>query len=531
VVGEIEVALHFLGDTRYIAVTGTNGKTTTTALIGHLLRALGPPRVDAGKHRAPALRSGAHGGPAGVGGARALVLPACTDTPSLDPAVGVVTNLSPDHLDRYPSLDAYYGDKARLFANAGAESRWVLNGDDAEVLALHGKVGLDALPGETLTFSLRDAAAPAHFDRAGDALVLDGAALLPRAELPLLGDHNVANALAAALAVWPPTRSTARHPRARAWPTRSARSARSPPHGAGGDVRRRRVDQRQQGDERQLDARCARGDAAAVRAPPWWPAQGRVVRDARRAVRRHGRAVLAYGEAAPISSRTSAVSCGGAAGSVLRGGRRPRARAGPPREGGAVLSAACSSFDMFNNYEERGAEFRRARRRARRSGRWARRAGTTIWHVLHVRPPRATPRPPAPRSTCASGGAWDRGARPRGLVAILLAFGLAVLYSASAIVAMRGALVERVLPAAPAHRRGAGRVAFAAFAKIDAERWHGGRGRSWGSSILGMLLTVLPFTEGIAPRINGSRRFLLGARCSRASSRSWRSSSGRRCCS
>ena len=108
---------------------------------------------------------------------------------------------------------------------------------------------------------------------------------------------------------------------------------------------------------------------------------------------------------------------------------------------------------------------------------------------------------------------WRMGIEARALVlvtGVLLAFGLAVLYSASAIVAMqygRGSahfLLRQVTGVL------VGAVVFAACAKIDAERL-----RKWAwpimwLSIATMLLTVLPFTQGIAPRINGSRRFLLG---------------------
>src|SRR5439155_4081124 len=58
------------------------------------------------------------------------------DSPHFAPDVGVLTNLAPDHLDRYPSVDAYYADKRLLFRNAAEESVWVLNADDPAVLAL-----------------------------------------------------------------------------------------------------------------------------------------------------------------------------------------------------------------------------------------------------------------------------------------------------------------------------------------------------------------------------------------------------------
>jgi UDP-N-acetylmuramoylalanine--D-glutamate ligase len=107
----------------------------------------------------------------------------------------VLTNLSPDHLDRYASLAEYYTDKSLLFRNAHPESVWVLNADDAEVMALAWDVA-----GTQATFSVRERA-DAWYDRSVDQLVLHGEPLLPRGHLQLLGDHNVANALASALAV------------------------------------------------------------------------------------------------------------------------------------------------------------------------------------------------------------------------------------------------------------------------------------------------------------------------------------------
>jgi cell division protein FtsW len=140
-------------------------------------------------------------------------------------------------------------------------------------------------------------------------------------------------------------------------------------------------------------------------------------------------------------------------------------------------------------------------------------AGTDNLGTFSTYDRRSTPRPANVKQHVRE--RWKMGIEARALVmlvSILLAFGLAVLYSASAIVAMQE---ERSSSAFYLLRQltgvAVGIVAFAAFAKIDAERWHRWAWPLMGLSIFGMLLTVLPFTEGIAPRINGSRRFLLGA--------------------
>jgi len=132
IASEVEVALHFLEGPRVIAVTGTNGKTTTTALISHLLRGLDLEAVEAGNIGTPlsevAIREQQ---PKWI----SLEMSSFQlhDTPSLKPDVGVLTNLSPDHLDRYSTVAEYYADKARLFVNANGDSVWVVNEDDEAV--------------------------------------------------------------------------------------------------------------------------------------------------------------------------------------------------------------------------------------------------------------------------------------------------------------------------------------------------------------------------------------------------------------
>ncbi|HEV7704373.1 MAG TPA: UDP-N-acetylmuramoyl-L-alanine--D-glutamate ligase, partial [Gemmatimonadaceae bacterium] len=197
IVSEIEVALRALEGVRYIAITGTNGKTTTTALVGHLMRTLGRRVAEAGNIGMPfteiALRTDR---PDWV----ALELSSFQlhDTPSIDPAVGVLTNLSPDHLDRYASADEYYADKALLFRNASDSSVWVLNADDALVTVMAA-----GARGAHRNFGIANDFAEMRYarDDAGGDIRWNGTRLLAREELPLLGDHNVMNAMAASLAV------------------------------------------------------------------------------------------------------------------------------------------------------------------------------------------------------------------------------------------------------------------------------------------------------------------------------------------
>lgn len=193
IVAELELAARALPSTRLIVITGTNGKSTTAALAGAMLDAAGMRSEVAGNIGRPLIEiamEDSHPDWAVVE-ASSFQLHDCH---TLTPAVGVVTNLSPDHLDRYPDLESYYADKRRLFANASGDSVWVLNGDQIEVADM-----ASGARGKRLTWSLQRPA-DAWYDPVARLLRLGDNELLDRSALRLLGDHNVANALAATLA-------------------------------------------------------------------------------------------------------------------------------------------------------------------------------------------------------------------------------------------------------------------------------------------------------------------------------------------
>lgn len=353
VVSEIEIALRFLGSSRIIAVTGTNGKTTTTALIGHILRGLGLDAVDAGNIGTPlaevALRDKP---PAWI----ALEMSSFQlhDTPSIAPAVGVLTNLSPDHLDRYPTVQEYYADKARLFANASGESRWILNADDSAVRRMAGEVR-----GDKYHFSTHGQA-DAWFDSPTGWLILLGDLLIERDQIGLLGDHNVANALAAALAV-SVADTDFRTDDSRDRIRDALRSFNPLAHrleivGEYGGVQ-------WINDSKATNVSSTLVAIEGMRRPTVLLLGGRHkgepytrLADAIRKLVKH---VIAYGEAGPVVEKDLAgvvpvEKLGFDFDAVIR---RARELASP---GDAILlSPACSSFDMFKNYEERGARFRK----------------------------------------------------------------------------------------------------------------------------------------------------------------------------
>ena len=169
------------------AITGTNGKSTVTALLGELANAAGRSAIAGGNLGEPALDLLERPVPA------LYVLELSSyqleTTHSLAPAVATVLNVSPDHLDRYATLEDYAAAKARIFERCEVA---VVNADDARVTAM-------PRPGQAvISFSLRDPAADYFLARVPEpVLSCRGEALLPLAAMRLQGEHNAANALAA----------------------------------------------------------------------------------------------------------------------------------------------------------------------------------------------------------------------------------------------------------------------------------------------------------------------------------------------
>jgi UDP-N-acetylmuramoylalanine--D-glutamate ligase len=352
IASEVEVALTFLEGPRIIAVTGTNGKTTTTALIAHLLRGLDIEAVEAGNIGTPLAEIAAREQqPKWI----SLEMSSFQlhDTPSLKPAVGVLTNLSPDHLDRYSTVEEYYADKARLFANADAESVWVVNKDDKAVTRMVRDVG-----GHKYAYSLAEKAEASLDSRTGQLVVL-GAPLLARQDLPLLGQHNVANALAASLAVMVADRSHQTQ-QARKGIAQALRTFRSLPHrlelvGEFGGVQ-------WINDSKATNVSSTAVAIDGMERPTVLLLGGRhkgeTYTSLADAVKRKVKRVIAYGEAATIIATdlrpvVDVVRLGSDFDEVIQA-----ARAAASAGEAVLLSPACSSYDMFSNYEERGERFR-----------------------------------------------------------------------------------------------------------------------------------------------------------------------------
>ena len=173
---------------KVLAVTGTNGKSTVTALTGHLLRSAGIDCEVAGNISPPALDALLKRKNPPAAWVLELSSYQLETTWSLAPDAAAMLNLSEDHLDRYAGLAAYAEAKARIFQGDGAQ---VLNRCDSASMAL-------ALPGRTqVTFGLDAPEMPEDFGLADGWLVRGSERILAVADLPLAGAHNASNALAA----------------------------------------------------------------------------------------------------------------------------------------------------------------------------------------------------------------------------------------------------------------------------------------------------------------------------------------------
>ncbi len=192
---EIELAYRFLNGS-LVGITGSNGKTTTTALIEHILRGAGLPTLLAGNIGTPliSLVEQTKKNTVTVVELSSFQLE-LVDT--FRPNVGLFLNLTPDHLDRHHTLKAYGDAKARIFENQTADDAAILNADDA------GAAAYAPSKPQVYWFSRKQRVAQGAYLR-GEEVVLriDGEdhTVLCRGEIPLAGAHNLENVLAATIA-------------------------------------------------------------------------------------------------------------------------------------------------------------------------------------------------------------------------------------------------------------------------------------------------------------------------------------------
>jgi UDP-N-acetylmuramoylalanine--D-glutamate ligase len=192
VIGELELAWRAIPN-RFLAVTGTNGKTTTVELLGHIYRTAGEPVAVAGNVGMPLSSLAGSVDPTAT-----VVCEASSfqleDTTAFAPECAVFLNLASDHLDRHRELDSYLAAKLRIFANQGNDDVAVYNADDPAL------ADTDLGGCARRVAFCRGGAPECEVALAEGTIFYDGEPLLATSELGLFGEHNVANALAAASA-------------------------------------------------------------------------------------------------------------------------------------------------------------------------------------------------------------------------------------------------------------------------------------------------------------------------------------------
>ena len=198
VIGEVELASRFLKG-RVVAITGSNGKTTTTALVGKIFTDAGGPTLVGGNIGLPVIDLVAQSTPETTSVLEVSSFQLET-IEEFHPQIAVVLNITPDHLDRHGSFEAYAAAKTRITERQGPEDFLVLNGEDKPTQMVAAKT-----QAQIYWFSGRRPIKQGAFVH-GESIVFipkEGAKaepVMPVAEIHLKGAHNVENVLAAVCA-------------------------------------------------------------------------------------------------------------------------------------------------------------------------------------------------------------------------------------------------------------------------------------------------------------------------------------------
>jgi UDP-N-acetylmuramoylalanine--D-glutamate ligase len=344
---EIELAWRFLRG-KLIGITGSNGKTTTTSLVAHILKTAGIHTLVGGNIGVPllALVESSTDSTVTVAEISSFQLETIAE---FRPEVGVLLNLTPDHLDRHASFDEYAGAKMRMFENQLDRDAAVLNADDPEVTR--------RMPNgpHIFWFSRQKRVASGTFLRDGQIFFRTEGAEVPlarRDEIPLRGEHNVENVLAACAAAY--------------------LAGAEPAAIASGVKTFRGVEHRLEfvaeigGVAFYNDSKATNVDAClkAIEAFPGplimilgGKDKGAPYVPLREPLQQRARLAIVIGEAAEkIASELNGAVPIEHAGTL---DRAVQIAADSARPGDTVLLApACSSFDQFENYEHRGRVFK-----------------------------------------------------------------------------------------------------------------------------------------------------------------------------
>lgn len=372
VTNEIEIASRYCRG-RIIGITGTNGKTTTTELIGHICRTAGRKTLVAGNVGIPFSEVTRQAT------ADSLVVLELSSfqlekIESFHPDVALLLNVTPDHLDRYESIEEYGAAKLRITMNQTEGDRLIYNGDNQWLR----RIGQMDFRPKMLSYSLLHDVEAGAFLRDGNLMIQtdeseEAVAVIPAQEIGIRGPHNLANSMGAALAALSVGIPVGKIREGLA-------SFRPLPH------RLEEVAQingvRYINDSKGTNTDALRYALESFDSPIILIAGGRAKKNRYDAllslVEERVKAAVLIGEAAEEMEReftglTTIVMAGTSMESALQ-------KASELAEPGDVvlLSPACASFDMFRNFEERGEVFRKiveSRAEGQESGVGTREAG------------------------------------------------------------------------------------------------------------------------------------------------------------
>lgn len=344
---EIELAWRFLHG-RMIAVTGSNGKTTTTALIAHILKSAGISTAIGGNIGTPLISLVDFTNDTSFTVAEVSSFQLET-IEAFRPEIALLLNLTPDHLDRHHSIAEYARAKLRIFENQRERDAAILNADDPEVAQR-----VPATPG-VYWFSRQKHVTAGAYVRDAQIIVRDHGeeeVILRRDEIPLRGDHNVENVLAASIATY----------LAGAEPASIAEGIRTFP----GVEHRIEYVAEVRGVKFYNDSKATNVDAtlkaiAAFDSPLLvilgGKDKGSPYTPLREPLQVHTRAVFLIGAAAEKIAAELAGSIPLVQSETLD--RAVQQAFEQARPGDTILLApACSSFDQFENFEHRGRKFK-----------------------------------------------------------------------------------------------------------------------------------------------------------------------------
>lgn len=355
VISEIELAAAFVGNAaKVVAITGTNGKTTTTAWIAHLLKTAGYNAVLGGNigdawSNSVDLPQNRNANTVFVVESSSFQLERIED---FRPDVTVLTNLAPDHLDRYAGYEDYVAAKRNILRNLGPEQVFVLNHANADSIEFAKGARC-----RKLRFYAEGPLDGAGAFADGDKLFIRDESghehtLIRRSELPLPGLHNLENALAAALAAF-------------------LAGADLPAINSGlrdfqGVEHRIELCGERNGVKFYNDSKATNVDSLekalkSFAEPIVLIAGGRDKHSdydsLKGLVKQHVKRAVTIGEAAPLIEASWSGTIPFERSSDMKDAVKRAAIAAEPGEV-VLLSPACSSYDMYNNYEERGRDFK-----------------------------------------------------------------------------------------------------------------------------------------------------------------------------